>query len=373
MQAQRWAWLVRSYVCSADCWHALMLRLLLPKTARQIQIGSIWPTSIKKASKGSDVISARLRHLPIEPHTTISLDRCPGSNLWSRLELSNFDTNQDNNTQSFKLLLTMSTKKTVAGSSKGPARKSVPQLTAPKQSKTAVYNGSVQMTHPIERDSKNLLHDEVDENAGGDDHAWSEASQGVRSFMISSPKMLTVGHSMETHHHNCIRCYWIPLSKPPWTLCCHRWYPTGKRLLGTPRNCPRFRSDQQHSTRMSGLLGRCVWLMSRVDWPRRRKNGRGHNEARVCFSTEAVCKSSCMPPLYRESRHNWVQWDEHSNCIFPRHLAISAYFFIIFIMLESHLMSGFKSCCFSTRKIPRLESEISKLLRFDFMITYCSP
>ena len=184
----------------------------------------------------------------------------------------------------------MSTKKTVAGSSKGPARKPVPQLTAPKQSKTAVYNGSVQMTHPIERDSKNLLDDEVDENAGGDDHAWSEASQGVRGFKISSPKMLTVGHSMETHRHNCIRCYWIPLSRPPWTLCCHRWYQTGKRHLGTPRNCPRYQLDQHHSTRMSELLDRCVWLIPRVDWLLSRKSRFGGIEAGICFSAEAVCK-----------------------------------------------------------------------------------
>ena len=109
----------------------------------------------------------------------------------------------------------MSTKKTVPGSSKGPARKPVPQLAAPKQSKTAVYNGSVQMTHPVERDDKNLLDDEVDENAGGDDHAWSEASQGVSCFMIYALKILTIDHSMEMHHHNCIRCYWIPLSRPP--------------------------------------------------------------------------------------------------------------------------------------------------------------
>jgi hypothetical protein len=109
----------------------------------------------------------------------------------------------------------MSTRKTISGSSKGPARKPVPRLATPKQSKTAVSSGSVQMTHPVERDDKNLLDDEVDENAGGDEDAWSEASQGVSSFMISDLKMLTVDHSMETHHHNCIRCYWTPLSRLP--------------------------------------------------------------------------------------------------------------------------------------------------------------
>lgn len=67
------------------------------------------------------------------------------------------------------------TKKSVPGSSKGPTRKPVPQYTA----QTPAQTDQVQMTHPVERRDRNLLADEVDENAGGDDHTWSETEHGV--------------------------------------------------------------------------------------------------------------------------------------------------------------------------------------------------
>jgi len=104
-----------------------------------------------------------------------------------------------------RIQTTISTKIIVPRSSKG---KPVPQLAAPTQNRVAVLSGSVQITHPVELD------DEVDENAGGDDHAWSEALPGISCFTITVLRMLTVIHSMELHHHNCIQCYWIPLPRP---------------------------------------------------------------------------------------------------------------------------------------------------------------